>query len=283
MTSGQQCAGVVHEALAAGLGMTPAMKRYEKDTRARIGQYWEFIENFYTLHFAQIFFQPTNRFRMVCAINAVLAGCTKLSFAAWWRLQGCRGGTDRSEVAGLGKRREASNSDKEGTSLSMRFLNFLLSTAALLFLLSSCSSPTMKQPPLKTVPYVDLQRYMGDWHVFANIPYFLEKGKVGTVDRYTLRPDGKMDNVFLFRRGSLEAPVETWNGVAWVHDKKSNAEWRVQLLWPFRVPYLIIDLDPEYQWSVVGYPSRKLAWVLTRGTTLDEGTYRGILERLKAQ
>ena len=87
MTSGQQGARVVHEAIAAGKSMTPAMRKYEKDTRRRIGQYWEFIENFYRQHFAQIFFQPYNRLRMVCAINAVLAGCTQLSFAAWWRLR----------------------------------------------------------------------------------------------------------------------------------------------------------------------------------------------------
>ena len=87
MTSGQQGAQVVHEALATGLPMTAGMKRYEKDNRRRIAQYWEFIENFYKLPFAQIFFQPHPRLKMVCSINAVLAGCTSLSFAAWWRLR----------------------------------------------------------------------------------------------------------------------------------------------------------------------------------------------------
>ena len=87
MTSGQQAARAIDEAITLGLAMSPGMKRYEKDNRTRISQYWEFIENFYQLHFAQVFFQPYNRLRMVCAINAVLAGCTKLSFSAWWRLR----------------------------------------------------------------------------------------------------------------------------------------------------------------------------------------------------
>lgn len=87
MTSGQQGARVVHEAIESGQGMTAGMKQYEKDNRRRIAQYWEFIENFYKLHFAQVFFQPHNRLKMVCSINAVLAGCTKLSFSAWWRLR----------------------------------------------------------------------------------------------------------------------------------------------------------------------------------------------------
>ncbi|TDU72797.1 flavin-dependent dehydrogenase [Prosthecobacter fusiformis] len=87
MTSGQQGAQAVHEALTSGQAMTKGMRRYEKDNRARIAQYWEFIENFYRKHFAQIFFQPHPRMQMTCSINAVLAGRTRLSFAAWWRLR----------------------------------------------------------------------------------------------------------------------------------------------------------------------------------------------------
>lgn len=88
MISGQHGARAVHEALSAGASMTAALRAYEKTTRRRIGLYWEFIENFYRPHFAQLFFQPNNRLRMVCVINAVLAGCTDLSFSMWWRLRG---------------------------------------------------------------------------------------------------------------------------------------------------------------------------------------------------
>jgi FADH2-dependent halogenase len=87
MTSGQQGAHAIHEALQTGGALTKGMKRYEKDNRRRIAIYWEFIENFYKLHFAQLFFQPYNRWGMVCSINAVLAGCTSLPFAVWWRLR----------------------------------------------------------------------------------------------------------------------------------------------------------------------------------------------------
>jgi apolipoprotein D and lipocalin family protein len=159
---------------------------------------------------------------------------------------------------------------------------FRLSLFMFATLLASCLT-TPSKTPLKTVAYVDLSRFMGDWYVYAHIPYLLEKGKVGTFDRYVLRSDGRIENSFFFRRRSLEAPLKQWKGVAWVHDKKSNAEWRVQFVWPFRVPFLIIDLDPGYQWAVIGHPSRKLAWVLTRNTTLDELTYREILKRMEAQ
>ncbi len=87
MESSQQGARAIHEALATGEAVTAGMRQYEKDNRKRISVYWQFIENFYKLHFAQLFFQPYNRWGMVCAINAVLAGRTRLSFAVWWRLR----------------------------------------------------------------------------------------------------------------------------------------------------------------------------------------------------
>lgn len=87
MTSGQQGARAIHEALDSRVALTEGMRRYERDNRKRIAIYWEFIENFYKHHFAQIFFQPYNRWGMVCSINAVLAGRTTLSFAVRWRLR----------------------------------------------------------------------------------------------------------------------------------------------------------------------------------------------------
>lgn len=158
----------------------------------------------------------------------------------------------------------------------------LIACLSLLVLLGACAGP-MEQAALKTVPHLDLPRFMGDWYVFSHIPYALEKGKVGTLDRYALRADGRIDNSFLFRRGSLNAPLEEWKGIAWVKNRQSNAEWRVQFVWPFRVPFLVIDLDPAYQWAVIGYPNRKLGWVLGRKPTLDDATYAVILRRLESK
>ena len=72
-------------------------------------------------------------------------------------------------------------------------------------LLVGCASSS-KLPPLRTVPFVDLERYTGRWYVIANIPYFLERGKVASYDTYARRPDGTFTNDFTFRRGTFDAP-----------------------------------------------------------------------------
>jgi apolipoprotein D and lipocalin family protein len=137
--------------------------------------------------------------------------------------------------------------------------------------------------PLTTVPKVDLARYMGDWRVIAVIPYFAEKNAFDSIESYALRPDGKIDNWFRCRRGSFEAKQKSYHFTAEVVNKETNAEWKVRFLPFLKVPYLIIDLDPDYQWTVVGYPSRRYGWIMARETSLPRDTLDGIFARLKAQ
>lgn len=136
---------------------------------------------------------------------------------------------------------------------------------------------------LRPVPKVDLARFMGDWRVIANIPYFAERGNVDSVESYRLREDGLIANGFVFRKESFDAPQKRFDFTAEVKNKETNAEWRVRFLPFFKVAYLIIDLDPDYQWTVIGHPSRKYGWIMARDKTMPEATYQGILNRLPAQ
>lgn len=145
--------------------------------------------------------------------------------------------------------------------------------------LGACAS----KPPLKTVAHVDLPKYMGDWRVIANIPYFAEAGAVDSIESYGLRPDGKIANWFRFRKDSFSAPQKRVDFVAEVVDKKTNAEWKVHFAPLISAGYFIIDLDPKYQWTVVGHPSRKYGWIMARQKTMPESTYQTILKRLETQ
>ncbi len=59
------------------------------------------------------------------------------------------------------------------------------------------------QPPLETVAYVDLDRFMGDWYVIANIPIFAEKGAHNAVETYALNDDGSIATTFVFRKDGI--------------------------------------------------------------------------------
>jgi apolipoprotein D and lipocalin family protein len=161
-----------------------------------------------------------------------------------------------------------------------RFNSFVL-LAALACLGLGCASV---KAPLQTVPHVDLLRYMGDWYVIANIPYFAEKDCFDSVESYALRPDGDIDNWFTCRKKSFDAPMERKaNALARVTDKTSNAAWRVRFFKIISAQYLILDLDPDYQWVAVGHPSRNYGWIMARTKSLPAATYASILSRLGAQ
>jgi apolipoprotein D and lipocalin family protein len=137
--------------------------------------------------------------------------------------------------------------------------------------------------PLKTVSHVDLPRYMGDWFVIANIPYFAEKDCVDSIESYALRSDGKIANSFRFRKRSFDAPQQRLEFVAHITNHRTNAEWRVQFAPLISAGYYIIDVDPTYRWTVVGHPSRRYGWIMARSKTLPNSVYQSILRRLQAQ
>jgi apolipoprotein D and lipocalin family protein len=165
----------------------------------------------------------------------------------------------------------------------MIFLIRLFAAGALVLLGVGCSTMSQSKPNLTTVSAVDLERYFGRWYVISHTPNFLEKGKVGTADNYARRPDGKLRADFSFRKKSLDAPEQEWKGIATIVNPTTNAEWTVQLLWPFSADYLILELDPEYRWAVVASRGGKWLWVLARETSLPPATYAEILKRIESR
>jgi apolipoprotein D and lipocalin family protein len=125
---------------------------------------------------------------------------------------------------------------------------------------------------------------MGDWYVIANIPYFAEKDCFDSIESYALRPDGDIDNWFTCRKDSFAAPLKRIvTALASVKDKQTNATWRVRFFKVIAVSYLILDLDPGYQWAAVGHPSRRYGWILARSKSLDPATYAAILKSFGEQ
>jgi len=135
---------------------------------------------------------------------------------------------------------------------------------------------------LETVPYVDLNQYLGTWYEIASFPMFFQRGCVATKATYTARPDGTIDVLNECRKDSFTGPLKKANGVAKVVDPKTQSKLKVRffLFWG---DYWIIDLDEEYRFAVVSEPRQKYLWILSRTPVLEESIYQGILARLKAQ
>ncbi|MCF7824918.1 MAG: lipocalin family protein [Candidatus Marinimicrobia bacterium] len=136
----------------------------------------------------------------------------------------------------------------------------------------------------KLVDTVDIPRFMGDWYVIANIPTIFEKGAVNAIENYTWNEEkGIVDVTFTYRADSLQGKLKRMTQRGFIYDTASNAEWRVQPIWPLRLGYLIIDLAEDYSYTVIGVPNRKYLWIMARESTLSEDIYTAILDRIATQ
>jgi apolipoprotein D and lipocalin family protein len=153
-------------------------------------------------------------------------------------------------------------------------------------LLAGCAKSTTARlglPPLETVETVDLERYMGLWHEQASFPQRFQEGCTATTATYTLRDDGQVDVLNQCHKGSPEGPLDTAEGRARLPDLQQPAKLEVSFFRPFWGDYWVIDLGPDYEYAVVGHPSRDYLWVLSREPVLEAGVYQGVLERLRAK
>jgi apolipoprotein D and lipocalin family protein len=131
---------------------------------------------------------------------------------------------------------------------------------------------------LTTVPDVDIMKYSGKWYEIARFPNSFEKGLVCCTAEYGLRDDGMIS---VINTGIKEdsGKVKSVKGKAWVPDKKEPGRLKVQFFWPFAGKYYIFHLDKEnYQYALVGEPSRKYFWLLARKPMIEDSLYRNLLE-----
>tara|TARA_B100000214_G_scaffold367908_2_gene338685 strand:+ start:1687 stop:2181 length:495 start_codon:yes stop_codon:yes gene_type:complete len=136
-------------------------------------------------------------------------------------------------------------------------------------------------PKMKTVDYVDLERFMGDWYVIANIPTFIEKNATNAIESYSMTDNGKIKTVFTFFHESPTGEKKTYKPTGFIYNKETNAEWRMQFIWPFKMPFYIIDLDKKYSYTVIGIPSRKYVWIMARDSIMPEEVYDKIINNLE--
>ncbi len=166
----------------------------------------------------------------------------------------------------------------------MRSLTAMLSISAVLVLpaLAGCAS-RQAQAPIKTVEFVDLERFMGDWYVIANIPTFIEKGAHNAVESYKMDVDGSIATTFTFRKGGFEGELQTFTPRGFVLDSQSNAVWGMRFVWPIKADYRIVWLDPAYSQTVIGRNKRDYVWIMARQPSIPEDDYRRIVDFLAEQ
>ena len=142
-------------------------------------------------------------------------------------------------------------------------------------ILGGCAS---REPDMKTVDYVDIERFMGSWYVIANIPTFLEKGAHNAVETYQLNDNGTIATTFTFRKNGFDGKRKEYHPTGFIFDTESNAVWGMRFVWPIKADYRIVFLDADYSQTVIARQARDFVWIMARTPNIPKEDY----ERLAA-
>jgi apolipoprotein D and lipocalin family protein len=156
----------------------------------------------------------------------------------------------------------------------------VLLTLAGLLLFNNISAQEMQ-----TLKSVDLTKYVGLWYEIAKIPNRFQKQCVkGTTAQYKLLKDGNIEviNSCLTEEGEKDVA----DGLARIVDKKTNSKLEVSFVSIFGIrlfwgDYWILGLGDDYEYAVVGTPSRKYGWILSRSPQLEKQKLDKAYEILK--
>jgi apolipoprotein D and lipocalin family protein len=119
-----------------------------------------------------------------------------------------------------------------------------------------------------TAVRVDLGRYMGRWYEIARLPYFTQRRCVKDVHAdYVIGDDGLVH--VTNRCTHADGGIGCAKGIARVTDPGSNARFEIsfRMLYGVHVfwdDYWIIAVGDDYDYALVGQPTRRRGWVLAR-------------------
>lgn len=112
---------------------------------------------------------------------------------------------------------------------------------------------------------VDLERYLGKWYEYARYENGFERGCEGVTAEYALRDDGLVSVRNTCHEGCADGEARTSEGRARVVAGSGCAKLEVSFFGPFFFgDYWILDHGEDYAWSIVGEPSGRFLWILTR-------------------
>lgn len=152
------------------------------------------------------------------------------------------------------------------TAVSMR-IGALLGVA---FALSGCGAILNKHPvgnlavpePARSI---DLERYSGRWFEIARYEQGFQKDCEGVTADYTIRGHGRLD--VLNRCREPDGDISDAKGKAKIVDLKTKAKLKVSFFGPFYGDYWVLDRAEDYSWAIVGDPSGRYLWILSREAT----------------
>jgi lipocalin len=148
--------------------------------------------------------------------------------------------------------------------------------------ISSCAqnNANMKSTGVMPIAGFELDRYLGRWYEIARYPHSFEKNLQGVTATYSMNDNGMVRVENAGYKYSLDGKFKTAIGKAKFAGDETVGHLKVSFFLFFYGDYIIMDLDEDYQWAVVGSSSPNYLWILSRGPRMDEALYRSLIDKI---
>jgi apolipoprotein D and lipocalin family protein len=138
-----------------------------------------------------------------------------------------------------------------------------------------CLSPAPAKAEIHTVPYVDVNKYLGDWYQIAHVPLWFEGISDCACARQRLTPTQKSGTIGVLNTCTKsDGSIYSIAGTADDEDRASNAKFSVSFQGvPFKGSYWIIGLDPQYRFAVVTDKGGDALYILSKTPLLPKALF----------
>lgn len=155
------------------------------------------------------------------------------------------------------------------------------STILSLALYGLCATAIGQKVDNSTIVSFDLDQYLGKWYEIARYDHSFERDLVGCTAEYSLRDDGKIKVINGGYLKTLNGDYKESVGKARARKNGTPGQLQVSFFGPFYGDYDILELAPDYSYSVVGSSSPKYLWILSRTPQISKTTKDKILRNLR--
>lgn len=161
----------------------------------------------------------------------------------------------------------------------MRVLYTLIIATLLLTL--GCTAGK-KQHTMHPTKDINVEQFMGTWYEIARFPHKFERNLVGVTASYRLKKNGKVEVINRGYENTLDGKPKKAKAFAKIPNPDETGRLKVYFFWPFGADYLVLDIDEDYTWALIGSSSPDYLWILSRTPQLPNDTYKKIVQKAKS-
>lgn len=130
---------------------------------------------------------------------------------------------------------------------------------------------------------VDIARYSGKWYEFARYENRFERGCEAVTAEYAVAEDGLISVRNTSHERGVGGRERASVGRAKVVPGTEGAKLKVSFFGPFFIGnYWVLDHADDYSWSIVGEPSGRFLWILTRVARPTDAQAQALYDRARA-